>query len=110
MSTAAADLPASVARVLDDFVRDARTALGDTLQSIVLFGSAAENRMRATSDVNVVTAPTSVRGPVLVHATHDGVTVDGTALGAGDEIRATAPGPYDVHASPSAGALIIEVR
>jgi hypothetical protein len=58
MSTAAAsavgDLPAPVARGLDEFVQAARTALGDTLQSIVLFGSAAENRMRATSDVNVV--------------------------------------------------------
>jgi predicted nucleotidyltransferase len=57
MSTAPAtvgDLPANVGRELDDFVRDARWALGDTLQSIVLFGSAAENRMRATSDVNVV--------------------------------------------------------
>jgi predicted nucleotidyltransferase len=58
MSTAPApavgDLPAPVARGLEDFVQEARTALGDTLQSIVLFGSAAENRMRATSDVNVV--------------------------------------------------------
>jgi hypothetical protein len=54
MSTAVGDLPAPIARGLDDFVQDARTALGDTLQSIVLFGSAAENRMRATSDVNVV--------------------------------------------------------
>ena len=53
-SPAVADLPALVARVLDEFVADARTALGDTLQSIVLFGSAAENRIRATSDVNVV--------------------------------------------------------
>jgi hypothetical protein len=52
-SPAVADLPALVARVLDEFVADARTALGETLQSIVLFGSAAENRIRATSDVNV---------------------------------------------------------
>ncbi len=53
-SPAVADLPALVARVLDEFVAEARAALGDTLQSIVLFGSAAENRIRATSDVNVV--------------------------------------------------------
>lgn len=53
-SPAVADLPAVVARVLDEFVAEARAALGDTLQSLVLFGSAAENRMRATSDVNVV--------------------------------------------------------
>ena len=60
-------------------------------------------------NVDVIAAPTTVRGPVLVHATHDGVTVDGRALCAGDEARLTAPGPYDVHASASAGALIIEV-
>lgn len=60
-------------------------------------------------NVSIATAPTTVSGPVLVHAAHDGVTVDGTALGAGDEARLTAPGPYDVHASASAGALIIEV-
>lgn len=52
-STAISDLPAPVTRVLDELVQGARDALGDTLQSIVLFGSAAENRMRATSDVNV---------------------------------------------------------
>ena len=57
----------------------------------------------------VVTEPTTVWGPVLVHATHDGVTVDGASLSAGDEARLTGPGPYDVHASASAGALIIEV-
>jgi predicted nucleotidyltransferase len=53
LSPAVGDLPAPVARVLDELVRDARAALGDTLQSVVLFGSAAENRIRATSDVNV---------------------------------------------------------
>ncbi len=60
-------------------------------------------------NVAMVTAPTAVSGPVLVHATDDGVTVNGTALRAGDEVRLTAPGPYDVDASASAGALIIEV-
>jgi len=60
-------------------------------------------------NVAMVAAPMSVSGPALVHATHDGVTVNGTALRAGDEARLTAPGPYDVHASASAGALIIEV-
>jgi hypothetical protein len=58
-ATAVGDLPAPIARGLEDFVRDARTALGDTLQSIVLFGSAAENRLRATSDVNVVVVLTA---------------------------------------------------
>jgi len=65
---------------------------------------------RGPVNVDVITAPTMVSGPVLVHATQAGVTVDGTALGAGDEARLTGPGPYDVHASASAGALIIEVK
>ena len=39
---------------LDDFVRAAQTALGDDLLSMVLFGSAAEDRLRPTSDVNVL--------------------------------------------------------
>ena len=47
------DLPATVGRVLDEFVQAARADLGAALQSIVLFGSAAENRIRATSDINV---------------------------------------------------------
>src|SRR5262245_18545313 len=48
------DLPANVARILTDLVASATQALGRTLRSIVLFGSAAENRLRATSDVNVL--------------------------------------------------------
>ncbi len=36
------------------FVDAARDALGSDLRSIVLFGSAAEGKLRATSDVNVV--------------------------------------------------------
>jgi predicted nucleotidyltransferase len=48
------DLPADVARTLDDFVAAAREAFGDALESVVLFGSAAEGALRATSDVNVI--------------------------------------------------------
>jgi predicted nucleotidyltransferase len=51
---AAVDLPADVSRALDDFVAAARDALGDTLEAIVLFGSAVEGALRATSDVNVI--------------------------------------------------------
>ena len=39
---------------LKDFVRASQAALGDDLLSMVLFGSAAEGRLRATSDVNVL--------------------------------------------------------
>ena len=47
-------LPGDVARALDDFVVAARAAFGDQLESVVLYGSAAECALRATSDVNVI--------------------------------------------------------
>jgi predicted nucleotidyltransferase len=47
-------LPVEVTRALDEFVAAAADALGDQLRSVVLFGSAAEGRLRATSDVNVI--------------------------------------------------------
>ena len=47
-------LPENVSRGLAEFVDAAKTALGPDLKSIVLFGSAAEGRLRATSDVNVI--------------------------------------------------------
>lgn len=48
------DLPAEVGRVLTDFTTAAREACGAQLIAIVLFGSAAEGRLRATSDVNLI--------------------------------------------------------
>lgn len=47
-------LPEAVQRALDTFVGAARNALGDDLESIVLYGSAVEGRLRATSDVNLI--------------------------------------------------------
>jgi predicted nucleotidyltransferase len=47
-------LPKDVSQGLEDFVASAKEALGDHLVAIVLFGSAAEGRMRATSDVNLL--------------------------------------------------------
>jgi predicted nucleotidyltransferase len=43
-----------VERVLADLVTAVRDALGDTLDSIVLYGSAVEGRLRPRSDVNVI--------------------------------------------------------
>jgi predicted nucleotidyltransferase len=43
-----------VKKVLGDFVDVARRTFGEDLRSIVLFGSAAEDRLRAASDVNVL--------------------------------------------------------
>jgi predicted nucleotidyltransferase len=43
-----------VATVLADFAGKAREVLADDLVSVVLFGSAAEGRLKATSDVNLI--------------------------------------------------------
>lgn len=48
------DLPAHVDRILEDFVATARKVCGDALRSVVLYGSGAEGRLRATSDVNLI--------------------------------------------------------
>ncbi len=47
-------LPADVADALEEFTATSIESFGDALKSILLFGSAAEGRMRATSDVNVL--------------------------------------------------------
>jgi len=47
-------LPGDVASVLEQFILDARAALGADLDSIILFGSAAEGRLRPASDINVI--------------------------------------------------------
>jgi predicted nucleotidyltransferase len=43
-----------VAQLLKEFIKGAHAAFGQDLKSIILFGSAAEGRLRATSDVNVI--------------------------------------------------------
>lgn len=48
------DLPPAVAKNIDTFVESAKAAFADDLSAIVLFGSAAEGRLRATSDVNML--------------------------------------------------------
>lgn len=47
-------LPALVREELERLVEAARRALGEDLLSIVLYGSAAEGRLRTTSDVNLL--------------------------------------------------------
>ena len=47
-------MPQDVAQGLDGYVAAAKEALGEDLVAVVLFGSAAEGRMRATSDVNLL--------------------------------------------------------
>jgi predicted nucleotidyltransferase len=47
-------LPEEVQRVVDVLLSSARDAFGDALRSVVLYGSGAEGRLRATSDVNLL--------------------------------------------------------
>jgi predicted nucleotidyltransferase len=47
-------LPPEVGKALDDFVEAAKESFDERLLSIVLTGSAAENRYRCTSDVNLI--------------------------------------------------------
>jgi predicted nucleotidyltransferase len=47
-------MEAGVLRVLSSFTEAARNAFGGELRSVVLFGSAAEDRLRPVSDVNVL--------------------------------------------------------
>jgi hypothetical protein len=47
-------LPPPIAEVLDSFLQSAKDAFGPDLLSAVLFGSAAEGKLRATSDINLI--------------------------------------------------------
>jgi predicted nucleotidyltransferase len=48
------NLPAQIEGGLADFLSAAKRAFGDGLRSAVLYGSAAEGKLRATSDVNLL--------------------------------------------------------
>jgi len=48
------NLPQGLQEALKRFVEDAQRSFGADLDSVILFGSAAEGRLRATSDVNVI--------------------------------------------------------
>ncbi len=50
----ASELPAVVEKAIDAFVESARAAFGADLVSALVYGSAAEGRLRATSDVNLL--------------------------------------------------------
>jgi len=47
-------LPAPIAEILNSFLQSAKDAFGPDLISVVLFGSAAEGKIRATSDLNLI--------------------------------------------------------
>ena len=50
----APQLPATVCHVLDEFLEAAKKSLGGDLLAVVLYGSAADGKLRSTSDVNLV--------------------------------------------------------
>jgi predicted nucleotidyltransferase len=50
----APQLPAQVKQALDEFLLASKESFGKDLLSVVLYGSAAEGKLRATSDVNLV--------------------------------------------------------
>ena len=54
VTSMAPDLPPQVTRVLHSVVEAARSAFGTALRSVILYGSGAEGRLRATSDVNLI--------------------------------------------------------
>ena len=49
-----AELPAEVQQSINTFVEAAKAAFEANLVSVVMYGSAAEGRLRATSDVNIL--------------------------------------------------------
>lgn len=72
------ELPAQVGRSIDAFVEAAKAAFEADLVAVVIYGSAAEGRLRATSDVNMLLVvkrfgqaeADRLRGPLrLAHAT-----------------------------------------
>jgi predicted nucleotidyltransferase len=54
LAAATLDLPSPAAKALTEFVEKASEVLGPDLRSVVLYGSAAEGRLRTTSDLNLI--------------------------------------------------------
>jgi hypothetical protein len=70
-------LPENVQRVLESFVQSSQATFGPDLISVVLYGSGAEGKLRASSDVNVIlvlgkfepAAVDRIRGPLSLAST-----------------------------------------
>ena len=59
MSSALQDLPEAIVLGLSGFVESATAIYGSDLKSVVLFGSGAEGRLSAASDINLILVLTS---------------------------------------------------
>ena len=66
-------------RALDAFVGSTRSAFGSDLASVVLFGSAAEDRLRATSDINVIVVLRAF-DPSKAHALREALALASAAI------------------------------
>jgi predicted nucleotidyltransferase len=55
------DLPATVREVLEEFLRSLTEVIGPELECVLLFGSAAEGRLRPTSDVDLAVLATKLK-------------------------------------------------
>ena len=75
------DLPEVVEGALAEFLAAAKEALGPTLRSAVLYGSGAEGRLRATSDLNLILVLESF-DPARVDRLREPLRVAGAAAGA----------------------------
>ena len=67
----ALDVPETVKRALGVFAGALRRAFGNNLHSLVLFGSAAEGRMRPHSDVNLMVVLEQADAEALEHLSMD---------------------------------------
>jgi hypothetical protein len=56
------ELPQNVSRALNEFVRAVRIAFGPDLESIVLFGGAAEGKLQPSADVNLIILLNNFKG------------------------------------------------
>jgi predicted nucleotidyltransferase len=59
------DLPDRIRSTLEDFIAAVVRVSGSNLKSVILFGSAAEGRLRVTSDVNLILVFDEIRLPEL---------------------------------------------
>ena len=74
------ELPQNVREALAAFVAAAQGAFARSLRSIVLYGSAAEGRLRATSDVNVLVVLDTFE-PAAAAALGDALRIAQAAIG-----------------------------
>src|SRR5260370_20480167 len=74
------DLPEVRAVAITNFLESARQGFGDDLRSLILYGSAAEGRLRPTSDINLLLI-LSAFDPVKANAIRSQFSLANSAAG-----------------------------